>query len=443
VVSAFIATAPPIPLVALVTSTILYLGQTDAGRTGSSIIAGLIVASISWFVGAGVFWLAGLGRADRANSRAYFEVRERFQLLEAQFVAIAPPTPTRPETTRTQWEAYTQASALRETLVELFSPCKDEGKYNQKGEHKERMRSGLGWVRATMYVNLWTLVHRFEEALILLQPVEAVCAGARYDELRLLNSDVANQSDLLNILRCGVRALCDAAAVYLTLAVAQAASAAATSRSTTASDGEAAPSQPSSERCTCDDVARAMLREVRRAIDEFRDDRRDGLVRVRNTLVNTLFITGLATFVLLMLAIISGASVTEVKAGAVFYVVGALAGLVNRLFLDFNSDSAVEDYGLSVVRLVVIPIISGLTALGGVLVTAQLPLSPPTSNTISVSSPSTPALNTIYNLDSNGFGIVTAAIFGLTPNLLIGRLTQSEQYKAQLQSTTAPTAKSS
>ena len=49
-----------------------------------------------------------------------------------------------------------------------------------------------------------------------------------------------------------------------------------------------------------------------------------------------------------------------------------------------------------------------------------------------------PTLSEVFNLEGGQFGLVTAAIFGLTPGLLVERLrNEGEKYKADLQSTGA------
>ena len=50
------------------------------------------------------------------------------------------------------------------------------------------------------------------------------------------------------------------------------------------------------------------------------------------------------------------------KAAIIFYFVGAIVGLFSRLYTESQSDSAIDDYGLTIARIAVIPIISGLAA---------------------------------------------------------------------------------
>ncbi len=114
----------------------------------------------------------------------------------------------------------------------------------------------------------------------------------------------------------------------------------------------------------------------------------------------------------------------------VYFLVGAIAGFFARLQAEWTTDTAVDDFGLSTARLVHIPWISGLAAVGGVLITSVL------DNQLMDNIVSDSTLNGIFN--SSPALLIVAAIFGLTPDLIIRRLTQqAERYKEDLQSTQA------
>jgi hypothetical protein len=109
-----------------------------------------------------------------------------------------------------------------------------------------------------------------------------------------------------------------------------------------------------------------------------------------------------------------------ISAVVALFLVGAIVGLVNRLYVDFQADQAVEDYGLSVARLISIALLSGLVAVFGValsvlLPTAIAPTSVPTQQHIS-------PLVAAYDLNKYAMDPFIAAIYGLTPNLLLSRL---------------------
>jgi hypothetical protein len=181
--------------------------------------------------------------------------------------------------------------------------------------------------------------------------------------------------------------------------------------------------------------AREALREVRHALNEFRDDRHDGLIRARNRLVWTMLAVGVTTYLLLSLALVAAVPVKYIQAVAVLYLIGAIVGLFNRLRVEAGQSSAVEDFGLSQARLVVTPLVSGLAAVGGVYLIAALPALLPAGG----GPPSTaPNLADVFDLATNPIALVYAAIFGLAPSTLTSRLTlASSRLEKDLQSTEA------
>src|SRR5215467_992245 len=167
--------------------------------------------------------------------------------------------------------------------------------------------------------------------------------------------------------------------------------------------------------------ARSDLREVRHVLNEFRDNRWEAIVRVRNQFVCTMILTGLTMYVLLQFAILAGAPPATMRSVTAFFLVGALVGLFYRLYTESQTSKSIDDYRLALARLVAIPLFSGLAAVGGVLLTQTV------TSTVNVFDPK----NILAEL-------IVAAAFGLTPSLLFGMLQkQTEQYKTDLKSTEA------
>jgi hypothetical protein len=264
--------------------------------------------------------------------------------------------------------------------------------------------------------------------------------------------------------------------------------------------------------------ARIALRQVRRAINNFRDESRSRLVRSRTRLLATMTFTGVITYILLAFAVnlrdirqdSTGLSASDpIVAAAAFYLVGAVVGLFNRLYVESGDEAAGEDYGLSRARLLLTPMLSGLAAIGGVLITGMLsgvvsvnavtpsiviatptPTSPPPTVAVTATpgpdgagpsavganaSPSDPSatgstgatgaktgaktatlsaaiddrrtklvpnqplsVGDVFTLRDYPFGLVLAALFGLTPKAFLERLQRSsEQSRLDLRSTDA------
>jgi len=150
-----------------------------------------------------------------------------------------------------------------------------------------------------------------------------------------------------------------------------------------------------------------------------------GLVRARNQLMVTAFLTTFFTYILVIIAILANVPrMTNTIDAMVFYFLGAIVGLFGRLFDERNADTVMDDYGLSMARIIVTPLISGLAALVGVLFVT-------TSSTV----------DTIYNITLQN--LVFAAVLGFAPNILISSLqSKSEEIKGQIKSASPADQKS-
>jgi uncharacterized membrane protein len=257
-----------------------------------------------------------------------------------------------------------------------------------------------------------------------------VIREALHDESAIDGSNIASRDSILSNLKTAVKRLSPSAAVYLKSSPVQG--------RTTPPDNP--PDQGKSPEASDEETeARNALRDARQTLNEFRASIWDGLVRVRNLILGTSLITGLLTYVLLCVIITMNVRVESMKAAIIFYLVGAIVGLFSRLYTESQSDSAIDDYGLTVARLVVIPVLSGLAAVAGVLIVAIISLN--LLNAPGTTPPSTglPKLEVVYDLVQNRQGIVVAALFGLTPNLLINILQQKADYaKTQLKNSSTP-----
>ena len=176
--------------------------------------------------------------------------------------------------------------------------------------------------------------------------------------------------------------------------------------------------------------ARPTLREVRRTLNEYRDTLWEGLIRTRNRLMMIAVITGFLAYILLSLSIANDADPSYVVAATIFFLVGAIVGLFNRLHLETQINNAVNDYGLSMARVMATPMLSGLAAVGSVLVITLL------TGAIQNNLKLPDDISGIYSI--NPWHIVLAAMFGLAPSLLISMLQQkAESYKSDIKSSKA------
>ena len=259
--------------------------------------------------------------------------------------------------------------------------------------------AGMPWVTGIGYIELWHRVHRAEEALTRIEPGTAAIAQATRDIQRLMNATMPHRDQLVKRLQQAIAVL----------------SASEAGRPVTPEDRA---------------KAIVILSEVRYEINNFRDNTWEGIVQVRNRLVGASVVLGLAAYALLGLAIFAGAPQRTIIWISAYFLIGALAGLFVRLQAEWTADTAVDDFGLSTARLLHIPWISGLAAVGGVLVTSV-------AYARMTNAESSPELTAIFG--SHPFLLVVAAVFGLTPDLFIRRLTQqAERYEEDLKSIESP-----
>ena len=197
-------------------------------------------------------------------------------------------------------------------------------------------------------------------------------------------------------------------------------------------------------------MARVTLREVRSTLNDFRDKHWKGLVRQRIRLLMSIAVTGIVTHALLCLTILTSAPpvvlahqqftpLTSLQSGitaaTLFYMVGAVAGLFVRFYYESQGGTSVDDFGLATTRLVAIPLLSGLAGIGGVLVAEILAaLGGPALIGSTTEKPI--VFSTLFSLDPRL--LFAAAIFGVTPNLVIKGLQQkADEYETELKSSTA------
>jgi hypothetical protein len=272
--------------------------------------------------------------------------------------------------------------------------------------------TGAPWATGAGYDAVRRLLHAAEEAQLPTQGEDAIYA-ALVDRAALNDSHVPGWMDQVRWLDEAIRGLGGPVIV------------------------KGLPSQPTSpptpSGALSAEQAAAVLRWTRAALNSFRDSRREELTTVRNQLFGTVLFTGLMAYLLLGIALFAGAEPKNIIAGVVFYTIGALVGLFKRLHSRFATPTIAvgETIDFTTVRLVATPLFSGLAAIGGVVVTSLL------LSLNSTKGASTPQLTEIFDLGKNPGGILAAAVFGLTPALLVNALERkADKWKTELASAT-------
>jgi hypothetical protein len=174
-------------------------------------------------------------------------------------------------------------------------------------------------------------------------------------------------------------------------------------------------------------LGRAKVAQVQLLVDASRTDRYSGLLRSRNSMLTTCSLTSLALYAMYWLGIVmlrdTGHAHTILGAALFFTTVGALVGLFQLLYIESQADRGVDDYGLSMARLIVAPQIAGLAALVGVVLTSLTTATlSGSAATIGVAPAS--AIPVALQQISQPANVLVAVGFALSPGLVLSRFRQ-------------------
>lgn len=450
---AFVDVLPVLPTIGAIATVFAYIGVGDPmGLTGTLHVWPLVtgaVAALGTGTALAICIRPYFTAPDQAHPQSFAEVRQRLDSLSSQIRVLH----------RRGCDTLTPSQQL----------ALGDATAHQCALEQELSRGGPHWLVGTGYVDALTRLHRAEEALILLQPTEDAVTGALFDELRLDGSTIPERERLLGKLHAAIPALCPSAAAYLAQHQgALRAKPSGTGAPVTDAAHASGDPQPGDSALRAAH-ARMVLQGVRRSINEFRDESRARLIRSRARLFGTMTVTGLITYVLLAFAVSVSPNSRNfasdpIAAAAAIYLVGAVVGLFNRLYMESGDEAAGEDYGLSKTRLLLTPMLSGLAAVGGVMIVGMLsgvvdinaftPMAAMTPTpTLAVGAEQIAAtelpkdaavkiailsLSDIFNLERYPFALVLAAAFGLAPKSFLERLQRAgEQSKLDLKSTAA------
>lgn len=250
--------------------------------------------------------------------------------------------------------------------------------------------TGPAWITGHAYLDLWRRVHRAEGAWYIIAPLVTVVAEAEDARASLKGSKIDAASELDAELKAAIAVL---------------------------KDGKDANQEL---------MARATVRRVWTTIHRYRDDRWDNLLKSRNRLLILQLLCASLVYALVWVVFEMPVDRTIMLAATGTYILGAVIGVFGRLYNQSRVASSVDDYGLSLARHLAAPQLSGIAAIAGLITYTALT----STGTINVV--------TAFDVVANAGNLVTAAVFALTPGLLLERLTaRGDAIKDELNSTKA------
>jgi hypothetical protein len=454
-----------VPVIASIIAVTLYLALPNSplppflgvlpGSQWYTLVYSSFFTGILWLIVALPFCY--LSTAQGANPRNYTLLRSRLHQLKASLGMKDHADDALEEINTSTTAMLDSGSGVHDkhtcnVLKEASACCIDISRKLYK------FPAGLPWIIGTAYNSAWALLHHAEEVMIEVANVEEAVHGAKHDFLAIQDSQIQGKDELLDDVIQAVNVLKPEALAYFKedqprksrLAPGQPTQLINTSSnqsgaSSLASNASGQNGTNPDARTRADAMARVMLREVRSTLNDFRDKRWEGLVRQRGRLLMSIAVTGIVTHALLCVTILTGSTLvatqqftttqSDIMAATAFYMVGAISGLFVRFYSESRGGSSVDDFGLSSTRLVAIPLLSGLAGIGGVFL-AEVLAALGGSALIGSTLGKPIVLSTLFSLDPRL--LLTAAVFGVTPNLLIkGLQEKANKYATELQSSKA------
>ena len=433
--------APLAPAFAAGVSVVAYLLAPSVGaadipaKPGDAVAIGIAATVLAWTASA--FPGSALASRRRAQMRAYDALIQRCGVLESR---------VRSERVRVSAAGAEHDPHVEKALEE--AECR-LGAVSRELHEKATAGPKLRWVLASGYTGLRRELHRVEEALYSVESEPQLVGDVIHDDLSLEDSGLRNRFTLRRMIRDALGVISPGASHTLLRPVPALPAASALAGATAGGDA------PGDGIALTNAEAREALREVRFAINDYRDDIMDSFALGRNKLIWTFLAVAVTTYAFLGLGMLFGIPKTALVSVSVLYLVGSLVGLFNRLRVESSRSSTVEDYGLYLARLVTGALLSGLAGVAGVYVIAQAPafLGPLTAAAPTAGSavqmapdvqvvPAPKDLATVYDLTTNQLALFIAAVFGLAPSTLTARLqAQVDRLERDLQRSEPATSK--
>jgi hypothetical protein len=428
--------APIAPAFAAGVSVVAYLlaapSVKDAdipANPGAAVAIGIAATVLAWTASA--FPGSTLASRRRAQMRAYDALIQRCGVLESR---------VRSERVRVTAAGVDHDPHAEKALEE--AECR-LGAVSRELHEKATAGPKLRWVLASGYTGLRRELHRVEEALYSVESESQLVGDVIHDDLSLEDSGLRNRFTLRRMIRDALGVVSPGASHTLLRPVPALPAASVLAGAVPAGDASAGGVGLTTAE------AREALREVRFAINDYRDDIMDSFALGRNKLVWTFLAVALTTYAFIGLGMLFGIPRTALVSVSVLFLVGSLVGLFNRLRVESSRSSTVEDYGLYLARLVTGALLSGLAGVAGVYLIAQAPafLTPLTSTTAGAAAsvqvvPAPKNLADVYDLTANQLALFVAAVFGLAPSTLTARLqAQVDRLERDLQRSEPATSK--
>ena len=412
-VSAFI----PIPVFAAFFTILLYLELSTLLQPAWIILLGLGCAIAVLLLTA--FLFRPLATAEGGKLADYELIQGDLQVLESQLKVVQSKLPAEEVGQTTIAEIESDIRQIKETLK----------------------KPGLIWVMRTGYIRMWDRINKVKEAMIDVLPDELVIESAYHAILRLDGSDIAERRGFIQELKAAINTLThldrsqQSPAPVQMISVRQSLPQVAV----TIRAGEVNHSSSSTAHCDSKQSARSKIRQIQCFLHQYRCERWDGLVRARNQLLGAALLASVFLYLLLDFAILKSVPTETMVYICVFYLLGAMIGLFDRLLNEVRPKDAEiahkDDYGLTGARIMVTPLLSGLVAVVGVplaLVALQVVQGQSSLNGFPLQ------LQDCYNFFLHPQHLLLAAAFGYVPSSVLSLLKrQAHKIQGELISSSA------
>ena len=397
-----LATMICVPVAALLLSVLAclaYPGVTAKNLNDSLLVTtgwlplliALSVTLVGWLVIAAIF--RPLSSATQASPSSYLVARERLRDLAHQLGVVD-------DLVLRSHEHLMRIDGMDPVKRLEALDCRDDA---IRIIHKP----GAQWVTGAGYDEFWAALYRADEAVILCAKSDDVVSWALTDIARLEGSAIPARDALLARLERGVALFGFAARDLLDKAPTNAASLALNEK-----------------------AGRREVQAVRKELNDFIAQRFTGIITARNHLKSVTVCMGILVYLLFILALLAGAPAEAIIALTALFLTGAVVGVFSWLIAARSTQTAVEDYGLSTIRLLATPTLAGMAALIGVFLANAIGAPLVHSMALPKDLESLFAL-TLANL-------LIAFVFGFAPGLVVLTLqAQTDRYTSEIQSTQA------